>query len=99
MVRHIVMYWLKDGENEELKKETVEKFLSMEGKIPGLLKIEAGQDALKSPRSCDICLCTVFESMEALADYRKHPVHLPVQQHMHAVMERSASADFEVQSL
>ena len=99
MIRHIVMYWLKDSENEALIAETVEKFLAMEGKIPGLLRIEAGRDVLGSPRSCDICLCTVMESLEALEAYRKHPVHLPVQAHMHAVMERSASADFEVDVL
>ena len=96
MIRHIVMYWLKDRESETIKKEAVEKFLSMRGKIPGLVSIEAGCDQLGSPRSCDLCLCTVFESMEALAAYRKHPVHLPVQTYMHAILERSASADFEV---
>ena len=99
MIRHIVMYWLKENKNETLMQETVDRFLSMKGKIPGLLSIEAGRDILGSPRSCDLCLCTVFESMEALEAYRKHPVHLPVQAHMHAVMERSASADFEVDAI
>ncbi len=96
MIRHIVLYWLKDKARVE---ETVAVLRSMEGKIPGLLQIEAGKDTLGSERSCDLCLNTVFESREALEAYRIHPVHIPVQQHMHSVMERSASADYEVDTL
>lgn len=99
MIRHIVMYWLKDNQNEALYQETVERFLSMEGKIPGLYKVEAGRDVLGSERSCDLCLCTLFESLDALEKYRVHPAHLPVKEHMHAIMERSVSADFEVSGL
>lgn len=95
MVRHIVMFWLK-SKDEDTVKVTVEKLNSMRGKIPGMLSIEAGADFAGSARSCDICLCEVFESKEALEVYRTHPVHLPVQAHMHSVMERSASADYEV---
>lgn len=95
MIRHIVVYWLKD-KNEALLNETVEKFLSMRGKIPGLLSVEAGADLVGSARSCDLCLCTTFESMDALQAYLIHPIHLPVKEHMHAIMERSASADFEI---
>ncbi len=95
MYHHIVLYWLKD-KNEALLQETAEKLNSMRGKIPGLISIVASPDQMGSARSCDLCLSTLFESREALDNYRTHPVHLPVQAHMHAVMERSASADFEV---
>jgi hypothetical protein len=93
MIRHVVMYWLKDPAQIE---KTIGILRSMEGKIPGLLKIEAGRDTLHSDRSCDLCLNTLFESAKALEAYRTHPVHIPVQQHMHGVTERSVSADYEV---
>ncbi|HPJ02501.1 MAG TPA: Dabb family protein [Candidatus Limiplasma sp.] len=96
MVRHIVMYWLKD---KEKIGETVAILNSMRGKIPGLLKVEAAKDETNSPRSCDLCLHTVLESREALEAYIAHPVHVPVKEHMHSVMERSASADFEVDAI
>ena len=96
MVRHLVLFWLKDKARID---ETISVLRSMEGKIPGLLKIEAEKDFLQSSRSCDICLHTVFESKEALEIYLTHPVHLPVREHMHSVMERSASADFEVNAI
>ncbi len=96
MIRHIVMFWLKDASAIE---ESVRILNSMQGKIPGVLKVEAAPDVTRSPRSCDICLHTVLESREALAAYNDHPVHLPVKQHMHSVMERSVAADFEVDAI
>lgn len=95
MIRHIVCFWLKDKSQENIDL-TVKKLRSMTGKIEGMVSLEAGGDFLHSERSCDICLSTLFESKEALAAYRTHPVHLPVQKHMHAVRESSVSADFEV---
>ena len=96
MIRHVVLFWLKD---KTRIGETVEILESMRGKIPGLLEIEAGKDFMHSERSCDICLHTVFTNREALDAYQTHPVHMPVRAHMHSVMERSASADFEVASV
>lgn len=97
MVRHIVFFWLKD-KDPGLIEETIGKLRGMTGKIEGMLSLEAGPDKVHSPRSCDICLCELFDSMESLERYRTHPVHLPVQAHMHQVMDRSASADFEVEA-
>ncbi|MFH1511818.1 MAG: Dabb family protein [Bacillota bacterium] len=96
MIRHIVLYWLKDPSRIE---ETIGVLTSMEGKIPGLLKIEAKPDTLRSERSCDLCLHTVFENREALNAYRKHPAHIPVRQYMHGVIVNSASADVEVDAI
>jgi len=96
VIRHVVMYWLKDPSRIG---ETIGILQSMENKIPGLLKLEAAQDTLHSDRSCDLCLNTTFESAEALAAYRTHPVHIPVKKHMHSVMERSVSADYEVNEI
>ena len=98
MVAHIVMFWVKEKDNEALIQETVEKLLGMRGRIPGLVSLHAGQDRLRSPRSCHICLSTLHASWEALEAYQNHPAHLAVKAHMHAVMERSASADFEVEA-
>ncbi len=95
MIRHIVLFWLQDKSEKNIR-ETVDILNSMKGKIPGMLTIDAGADLVKSPRSCDICLCETFDTLASLEAYRTHPVHLPVQAHMHAVMERSQSADYEV---
>jgi hypothetical protein len=95
MIRHIVLFWLKE-KNEALVQDTLARLNGMKGKIPGMLSIDAGADFAGNARSCDICLCETFENREALEAYRTHPAHLPVQAHMHAVMDHSASADYEV---
>lgn len=98
MFRHIVLFWLKEPTEENIRV-TVETLRSMRGKIPGMLTLEADADQAATPRSCHICLCESFDTRESYEAYRTHPVHLPVQAHMHAVMERSASADYEVPAL
>ncbi len=98
MVRHIVMFWLKD-KSPAVAEEAAQKLRSMNGKIEGLLSLEVGADSLHSERSCDLCLNTVFDSMESLERYRTHPVHLPVQAHMHKVRESSYSADYVIDQL
>ncbi len=95
MIRHIVFFWLKDKSEQNITT-TADKLCSMRGKIPGMVELEVGVDFLRSDRSCDIALTTLFETREALDAYRTHPVHLPVQAHMHAVRESSAAADYEV---
>ncbi len=95
MVRHIVMFWLKD-KDPALIEETLSLINGMKGRIPGMLTLDAGADFAAASRSCDLCLCETFVSREALEAYRTHPVHLPVQAHMHAVMDHSCSADYEV---
>lgn len=95
MIRHIVLFWLSDKSDKNIN-DTVALLKSMEGKIEGMVSIEAGRDIIGDDRSCDICLNCLFTDRDALLRYRTHPVHLPVQKHMHAVREKSASADFEV---
>lgn len=95
MYRHIVLFWLKDNTPENIAL-ACEKLRSLEGKIEGLLSVEAEPDAEHSERSCDLCLNMVFDSKTALDAYRTHPAHLPVQAHMHTVRRLSHSADYPI---
>lgn len=95
MIRHIVMYWFKNKDEETLEKAK-RTLLSMKGRIEGMLSIEVGKDIMGQERSCELCLCELFESREALNNYLPHPVHQPVKAFMHSVIKRSCSADFEV---
>ncbi|MDR3051646.1 MAG: Dabb family protein [Oscillospiraceae bacterium] len=97
VIRHIVFFWLKDKSPANLQ-DTAERLRGMRGKIEGLVDLEVGVDFLHSERSCDIVLSTLFADRAALDAYRTHPVHLPVQAHMHAVRQSSAAADYEVKA-
>jgi len=95
MVRHIVLYFLKD-KSVESKEALKQKFLSMKGKIEVLRDIEVGIDFMASPRSADVSLTCLFDSKEDLAVYADHPVHLPVKQYVQQVVEKSISCDYEI---
>jgi Stress responsive A/B Barrel Domain len=79
MVKHIVIWRLKNRENEGTREETAraikQKIEDMRGKIPGLLRIEGGVDFTRADASCDIALYAELESREALAGYHVHPAH------------------------
>ncbi|MFQ5345089.1 MAG: Dabb family protein [Mariprofundus sp.] len=72
MVKHIVMWKLKSKTDAADIKTRLE---ALAGKIPGLLKIEAGIDFLESEQSADLVLCVELENKQALEVYRSHPEH------------------------
>ena len=82
MVKHIVMWRLHDAVDGLTKHESammIKKALeNLQGRIPGLLHIEAGIDFSDSDRSADIVLYSELESRQALEDYQLHPLHQAV---------------------
>ena len=95
MIRHIVMFKIKDEFKDEIP-QLVENFYGMKGKIEGMVDLEAGADFLHSERSYDLALTTVFDSREAFEAYQTHPVHMPVKKRMLEVRSGSVACDFEI---
>ena len=93
MVKHIVVYTLKDGfDKDESVQLIASKLEPLVGKIPGLLKMEV--------RRCyagvDYALYSEFEKAEDVPAYRAHPLHQEAKQHFHHMLDKRFSADFEV---
>lgn len=95
MVKHIVMYKLKEA-TEQNAIALQQKFLSMKGKIDVLKDIESGIDVLHSDRSFDVVLICTFDTMQDMEVYRTHEVHLPVMAYVKSVVESSKSVDYIV---
>ena len=95
MIRHIVLFKIKDEFKDEIP-QLVENFRGMKGKIEGMLDLEAGADIVKSDRSYDLALVTIFDSMASFEAYQTHPVHQPVRKRMHEVRSASVACDFEI---
>lgn len=81
MVKHIILWQLKDEFSQEEKnhikigiKEGLEGLL---GKIEGLNEIKVYTEGLTSSNA-DLMLYSVFESAEALKVYATHPKHVAV---------------------
>jgi len=95
MIRHIVMFKIKDEYKAEIP-QLVENFYSMKGRIEGMIDLEAGSDILGSERSYDLALITLFKDRASFDAYPDHPVHAPVKKRMHEVRSASVACDFEV---
>ncbi len=94
MIRHIVLFKIKDEYKEEIP-QLVQNFYGMKGKIEGMTDLEAGADILHSERSYDVALITTFDTRAAFDAYQTHPVHMPVKKRMGEVRVSSVACDFE----
>ena len=94
MIKHIVVYTLKEGVNKPEAIEIVRSQLEpLVGVIPGLTHMEiraAYQGGM------DYCLYSEFESRQALAEYAQHPAHLAAKEHFWHFLDKRIAADYEV---
>ena len=93
MVKHIVLYTLKEGvDKDEAVKIVTASLEPLVGKIPGLMHMEIR----RAFNGMDYALYSEFESREALQNYAKHPLHLEAKTHFHHFLATRVAADYEV---
>ena len=81
MVKHIILWQLKDEFSEEekmeIKKEIKEGLEGLQGKISGLLDIKVNICGLDSSNA-DLMLDSTFDNEQSLKEYAVHPEHVKV---------------------
>jgi len=93
MVKHIVIYTLKENTDKDAAVKLIASVLEpLVGKIPGLMHMEIR----RAYQGADYALYSEFESKEALANYAKHALHLEAKTHFHHLISTRFSADYEV---
>lgn len=79
MIKHVIIWKLREElsveEKNKAKKEAKTALEALAGNIDGLLDITLNIDMLPTS-NCDMMLDSSFESVEALAGYQKHPLHV-----------------------
>lgn len=82
MVKHIILWTLKDSLSEEekiqIKKSIKEGLESLKGVVPGLTDIKVQIDGLLASSNADLMLDCTLESEEALKGYAVHPAHVAI---------------------
>lgn len=82
MVKHIILWKLKDEYSEqekaEIRKGIKAGLESLKGKVPGLLDIKVIADGRLASSNADVMLDSTLESPEALKNYAVHPAHVEV---------------------
>ena len=97
MVKHIILWKLKEEHNTVSVKENIKKGLeSLKGEISGLLEIDVQINSLASSNA-DVMLYSVFENEKALKGYAVHPKHVFVADtYVRPFTETRTCLDFEV---
>ena len=92
MVKHILLYNLKDGVEKDSTVKMIASVLEpLVGKIPGLLHLEI----CRTYNGMDYALYSEFESKEALAAYAQHPLHLEAKTHFFHLLDTRVASDYE----
>ena len=93
MVKHIVLYTLKEGVNKEEAVAIIKAQLEpLVGVIPGLTHMEI---RMAYQGGMDYALYSEFDSKEALANYASHPAHLAAKEHFWHFLDSRVAADYE----
>ncbi len=99
MVKHVILWTLKEMSNEE--KKTVKAGIKtglegLKGKIPGLIDIAVHTEGFPSS-TADLMLDCSFESAEALKNYSVNPAHVAVaNEKVRPFTAHRACLDFEL---
>ena len=94
MIKHIVLYTLKEGVNKQEAVAVIKENLEpLVGVIPGLTHMEIRQ---AYQGGMDYALYSEFESKQALKEYAQHPAHLEAKTHFWEFLDKRYCADYEL---
>ena len=94
MIKHIVMWKFKEGEQENMMLFR-ERLLALKEQIPEIRAMEVGVNINPSERSYDAVLVSEFDSLEALKSYSVNPLHKAVSDFCKTIRTNSVSVDYE----
>lgn len=98
MVKHIVLFKLKEQLTAEEKEETARRFKSaieaLPATIPFIRKVFVGLN-INAAEQWDICLESEFDSLEDVQAYAAHPAHVAAAGILKDAKQDRACADYE----
>lgn len=100
MIKHIVFFNLaEEAEGRtalENANEIKRQLEALNGKFPGLVRLEVGIDFSRTDSSADIALYSEFADREALDFYQRHPLHLDIAEFVGKLRTARYLVDYEV---
>ena len=98
MIKHIVMFRLKDNAEGKTKEDNLKKFQQLLSGLPDKISVirqfELGTNISQSPNASDICLVSSFDNEHDLDIYRNHKEHKKVVDFILKVSEESRVVDY-----
>ena len=100
MIKHIVMWRLKETAEGASKLENAAKMKEMlealKIVIPQIQNIEVGMNVVAAGAAYDVALYSEFASLDDLDIYQKHPDHEVCKQFIGKIVSERAFVDYEV---
>lgn len=100
MLKHIVMWKLKDVAEGRTKAENAKMMKSMleglKGKIAEIDHIEVGMNVIASEAAFDVALYSEFRDDKALVTYQEHPDHVKVAEFVGKIKAERVVVDYVV---
>jgi len=92
MIKHIVMFKLKNAEDAERIKAQSETLRA----IPTLKKMDAVINSPEAPEAnCEFAIVCDFEDIAGLSEYQVHPVHVEFGKFITPLRDTRACIDYE----
>ena len=95
MIKHIVMWNLKEENKLENAKKLKASLEDLKEEINEIKEIEVGININNSDASMDVVLYSVFNTLEDLDIYQNHPKHLKVKEFVKNISIDRNVVDFE----
>ncbi len=100
MVRHIVMWTLKEEVDGVAAKDNAAKMKEMlealSGRINGLKHIEVSYDIVAAEPECHVVLCSEHDDVDALNHYQEHPEHQACVAFVKSVAASRKALDYQI---
>ena len=100
MIKHIVMWKLKEHAEGASKAENAVKMLALlescRDVVPGMLALEAALATPELEATYDVVLYTAFADKAALDAYQDHPTHQAIKPFIGAVRSERQCMDYVV---
>ncbi len=79
MIRHIVIFKLKEFSSNEERNQALDdvllNFRALVGEIPQIRKYTVMPDIVMDQASYDVIIDSSFDNLDDLKDYQSHPAH------------------------
>ncbi len=98
MLKHIVMFKVKDSAEGADKGENIKRIKSKLEALPGTIEeirfFEVGINSIDNGVAYDLVLCSEFDGKESLFKYQKHPAHVKIVEFVNKVCESRVVVDY-----
>ena len=95
MINHVVFMKFKSGITDTDIEELEKMLDDLPNKITQIHSYEFGRDIIRSERSFDFALVSLFANVESLERYQVHRYHQPVLKKIRELCVNIATVDFE----